>query len=193
MARQEQHAIQIQIVNMYSNHVAVRPVVSREYIIWENVRAKPYPSARFCAPEPSPGHVFMPPSTIELEAHMGQSAQVIGSHITILSMGIDAFGVDIDIIYYWWAKYCGKCAIDLVIVHKGGPPSANYMVIAGGSRCFGTFDMLTLMLNAAGVLNDQFYQELLAAWVARHQGRARLSNPHALFRLVDDRGRNARV
>ena len=87
--------------------------------------------------------------------------------------------------------------LDLVVAHSmttnaQTPPTANYLPAPGSTRRFATFKMTTLMMNAAQMRNDNDYQGLLNEWVAKWQGRQRLSRPHQLFSWVDDRGRNTR-
>ena len=73
------------------------------------------------------------------------------------------------------------------------PVGANYLAVPGSVRRFATFEMLRLMLNAAGIWQDPDYQTLLTEWGHKHNGRNRLRNPHRLFALLNDRGRNSRV
>lgn len=69
----------------------------------------------------------------------------------------------------------------------------NYRAVPGSRRRFASFEMLTLMENAAGIRQDADYQLLLDEWGQKCDGRDDLREPHRLFALKDDRGRNSRV
>ena len=198
MARQEEFQLQTDVANLYQNHIAARNVRSKEYIQWEYLSAAPTAGANQCAPDRSRSPRIRAPTTIRLELYLSNPVALIVPHVTLLLMGKDSFGVDIECIYAWWLQFCYTLQFTLVIAHNTATNphialGANYVPVPGSVRRFASFDMTILMQNAAALRQDADYLSLLNEWGLRHAGRDRLRDPHRLFAYLNDRGRNSRA
>lgn len=118
LARQEEFALQVDVANLYQNNLARRPITGREHIQWENLPAATGANG-LCAPDISANpNILRPTTTIRLALFLAQPTVVTGRHITLLVLGKDAFGVEIETIYRWWATWCNRYEFTLVIAHN---------------------------------------------------------------------------
>lgn len=101
LARQEEHALQIDVANLYETHLATRHITNKEYLLWENLSVA-MGADRKCASDLSE-RPHQSPSIIRLARYMNQLQ--VGSHVTLLLLEKDCFGVEIERIYVWWLKY----------------------------------------------------------------------------------------
>ena len=139
------------------------------------------------------------PTTVRLYEYMRDSPRAGRNNITMLCLGKDGFGVDVDRIADWWMLHSRSCTtITLVLAHAeatnpGNALTPNYIAAPFSSRRFALFDMRKLMRNLIGLRRDNEYLDLLEEWRLKFAGREQLSHPHHLFRALDDRGRNNRT
>ena len=80
-------------------------------------------------------------------------------NITILALGKDDFGVDIENVRPWWNRHHNHFnTIQLVIAHPHDatqpPTGPHWGSTPLSQRSFGIFDLDILIQNAAGVRND---------------------------------------